>query len=145
MATHRPLRRAVIAGAAAGSGVDRTVSMVALDLQRRHQPGCHIQCDQHDDWRNRNGSRFFMVLHAGTAAASAPEGDTTITRSARWSERDGSFLANFSYGNRWERQYHRNSGAASLLWNCRCRRHDEHRRSRRQTSLARTSSGEPSP
>jgi hypothetical protein len=106
-----------IAGGSVGNGGNRTVSMVALDSNGVINPAATFTVTSTTIGVVVSGAGSSRVLSPGTAAASAPEGDTTITVQLDSSNVTGSFLANFSYGTVGNANITVTPGAAQLLWN----------------------------
>lgn len=104
-----------IAGAPAGSGGDRTLSMVALDSNGVINPAATFTVSSTTTGVGITGAGASRTLSPGSAANSDPEGDTTITIQLDNANVTGSFLANFSYGTVGTVLV--TPSAAQLLWN----------------------------
>lgn len=106
-----------IAGASAGSGGNRTLSMVALDSNGVINPAATFTVTPSTIGVTTSGTGSSITLSPGTAAASAPEGDLTVTVQLVGSNVTGVFNANFSYGTIANANITVTPGAAQLLWN----------------------------
>lgn len=104
-----------VAGAAAGSGGDRTLSAIALDSNGVINPAATFTVSSATNGVLISGSSPSFTLSAGTAANSSVEGDTTMTVQITGQNITGSFLANFTYGTVGTITV--TPGGTSLLWN----------------------------
>lgn len=87
-----------VAGAPAGGGGDRTLSMIGLDSNGVINPSADFTVASTTNGVTVTGTGPSVTLSAGTAANSSVEGDTTISMNIVGVNVTGSFLANFSYG-----------------------------------------------
>lgn len=106
-----------IAGAPAGSGGNRTLSLVALDANGVVNPAATFTVSSQTTGVTISGAGASRTLAAGTAANSAPEGDSTITVALDGQNVTGQFLANFSYGTVNAAGITVQLGGTTLLWN----------------------------
>jgi hypothetical protein len=104
-----------IAGAPAGSGGNRTLSLIALDSNGVVNPAATFTVSSQTAGVVVSGSGASRTLATGTAASSAPEGNSTITVALDGQNVTGSFLATFSYGTVGTITV--TPGAQQLLWN----------------------------
>ncbi len=104
-----------VAGAPAGNGGSRALSIIALDSNGVINPAATFTVTSTTIGVTITGTGASRTLAPNTAGNSAPEGDTTITVQLDSANVTGSFLANFTYGN--VGLITVTPGASSLLWN----------------------------
>lgn len=104
-----------IAGAPAGSGGDRILSMIGLDSNGVIDPNATFTVTSTTNGVVPSGTGSSITLQPGSAANSSVEGDTTVSIALTGQNIAGSFLANFSYGT--VTAVTVTPGSAQLLWN----------------------------